>query len=95
MNRELAAHGPAYLYELVADDLARRIESGELAVNQPLPAEQVLARQYGIALGTCRHATRILRERGLVRTIPSKGTFVVGRPRRTPVYCFDQLLGVA
>jgi GntR family transcriptional regulator len=95
VSRELASHGPAYLYRLVADDLERRIESGELAVNRPLPAEQTLAREYGIALGTCRHATKILRERGLVRTIPSKGTFVAARPRRNRVYCLDALRHVS
>lgn len=95
MNRELAFHGPAYLYDLVADDLARRIETGELAVNTPLPAEQALARQYGVSLGTCRHATKVLRDRGLVRTVPSKGTFVAERPRRMPVYCLEPFLRAA
>ncbi|MFD4197254.1 winged helix-turn-helix domain-containing protein [Amycolatopsis thermoflava] len=92
MNRELSATGPAYLYDLVADDLARRIETGELAVNTPLPAEQTLARQYGVSLGTCRHATKVLRDRGLVRTIPSKGTFVAEQPNRAAVYCFEPYL---
>ncbi|GHF26403.1 hypothetical protein GCM10017786_70660 [Amycolatopsis deserti] len=95
MSRELPATGPAYLYDLVADDLARRIESGELAVNTPLPAEQTLARQYGVSLGTCRHATKVLRERGLVRTIPSKGTFVAERPNRVAIYCLEPFLHVA
>ncbi|GAB3588113.1 hypothetical protein GCM10027445_68840 [Amycolatopsis endophytica] len=95
MSRELVTHGPAYLYRLVADDLERRIESGELEVNKPLPAEQALAREYGISLGTSRHATRILRERGLVCTIPSKGTFVTERPRRNRVYCLDALRHVS
>lgn len=95
MSRELVTSGPVYLYDLVADDLTRRIESGELAPNTPLPAELALARQYGVSLGTCRHATKILRDRGLVRTVPSKGTFVAERPRRMPVYCLEAFRSVA
>jgi DNA-binding transcriptional regulator YhcF (GntR family) len=68
-----------YLYDLVADHLIARIRSGELAVNTPLLAEGDLARQYGVSLGTVRHATRLLRERGLVLTVRSKGTYVVRR----------------
>jgi len=71
--------GPGYLYEALAKQLAERIEAGEFAVNTPLPAEGQLAREYGVSLGTARHATKILRERGLVVTIKSKGTYVVSR----------------
>lgn len=74
-----------YLYEAVASDLTRRIRSGEFAPNRPLPAELDLARRYGVSLGTARHATRVLRERGLVVTIRSKGTFVVKRDASPPI----------
>lgn len=67
----------AYLYEQMADHLAGRIASGELAVNDLLPAEAKLAREYGVSLGTARRATALLRERGLVATLRSKGSFVV------------------
>jgi GntR family transcriptional regulator len=84
--QELADYEPpGYLYEAVASDLARRIESGELAPNTPLPAEIDLARRYGVSLGTARNATRLLRERGLVLTVRSKGTFVVKRERKPPL----------
>ncbi|WP_285491170.1 winged helix-turn-helix domain-containing protein [Amycolatopsis taiwanensis] len=64
----------------VAEHLARRIAAGELALNTPLPAEVRLAQQYGVSLGTARRATELLRERGLVVTLPCKGTFVAARP---------------
>lgn len=76
---------PGYLYEAVASDLARRIHSGELPPNAPLPAEVDLARNYGVSLGTARHATRLLRERGLVITIRSKGTYVRKRDDKPPM----------
>jgi DNA-binding GntR family transcriptional regulator len=31
---------------------------------------------YGVAYGTIRHATKILRERGLIKTVHGRGTFV-------------------
>ena len=69
----------SYKYKLMADHLAARIASGELAPDQPLPAEGELAVHYGVSLGTARHATRLLRERGLVLTLRSKGTYIARR----------------
>lgn len=71
---------PGYLYEKVADHIAARIRAGELAPNTPLPSEQHLAHDYGVSLGTVRHATRLLRFRGLVITIRAKGTYVAQPP---------------
>ncbi|NKQ58533.1 winged helix-turn-helix transcriptional regulator [Amycolatopsis sp. K13G38] len=70
---------PGYLYEAMADHLASRIGSGELAEHELLPSERRLAEEYGVSLGTARHATRILVRRGLVITLRSKGTYVAGR----------------
>lgn len=86
MIRELTDfEPPGYLYQAVASDLTRRIRSGELPPHAPLPAEGDLARSYGVSLGTARHATRVLRERGLVVTIRSKGTYVVNRDEQPPI----------
>lgn|GEM_PF-1081133 len=67
---------PGYLYEVVAAHLMKRIAEGDLLPHEPLPSEQRLAREYGISLGTGRHATQLLRLRGLVITVRSKGTYV-------------------
>lgn len=74
---------PGYLYQMMADHLAARIDAGDLPAGRPLPNERSLADEYGVSLGTARHATRILHQRGLVITFRSKGTYVVGR-RATP-----------
>lgn len=74
---------PGYIYEWLADQIAERITSGDLAPNTPLPAERRLADDYGVSLGTAREATRLLRERGLVITLRSKGTYVTG-PQGSP-----------
>ncbi|MGW4593698.1 GntR family transcriptional regulator [Amycolatopsis thermoflava] len=73
---------PGYMYKAMADHVAARIESGELAPYSALPSEREFAKEYGVSLGTARHATQILRDRGLVVTIRSKGTFVAGRSQR-------------
>ena len=70
---------PGYVYEWVADELAARIKSGELAPHTALPSERCLALEYGVSLGSVRHATRLLRFRGLVVTVRSKGTYVASK----------------
>ena len=66
----------AYVYMQMADHIAARIESGELRPGARLPGERDLAAEYGVAHLTARRATRELRDRGLVITLPAKGTFV-------------------
>ncbi len=72
-----ATVGPSYVYVAMADHIAARIEAGELPPNTRLPAERDLADEYGVSLGTARRATKELRQRGLVVTVPVKGTFVI------------------
>jgi GntR family transcriptional regulator len=74
-----AAGEPGYLWAAVAEHITARIEAGDLPPGARLPGERDLAAEYGVALMTARRALRDLRERGLVRTLPSKGTFVARR----------------
>lgn len=79
-----APNPAAYVYAEVADHLAVRIEAGRrgdpsagaLPPGARLPGERDLAEEYGVAVETARRAVRVLRERGLVVTLPAKGTFV-------------------
>jgi GntR family transcriptional regulator len=64
----------AHAYIQVADDVARRIAEGEILLK--LPSERALAEEYEVAYITVRHATQILRDRGLIVTIHGRGTFV-------------------
>lgn len=70
-----------YRYELVAEHLARLIESGQLPPNTRLPGEHDLALEYGVSLGTARHAMRLLFLRGLVVIVRSRGTYVAVRAK--------------
>ena len=70
---------PAYVYARVADHIAARIAASELAPGSRLPGERDLAAEYNVALGTARRAVAELRDRGLVVTLPAKGTFIATR----------------
>jgi GntR family transcriptional regulator len=69
--------GPDPLYVQVADVIAGRIEGGELQPNRPIPSENGIAQEFEVARGTARKAIALLRERGLVRTVVGRGTYVV------------------
>jgi len=74
--------GMTPVYVQVADVIAARIGSGELVPNRPIPSETALVQEFGIARGTARRAVELLRERGLVATIPGRGTFVLPAAKR-------------
>ncbi|MFB6554474.1 winged helix-turn-helix domain-containing protein [Streptomyces sp. NPDC056405] len=75
----------AYVYMQVADHIAARIASGELRPGARLPGERDLGEEYEVAYLTARRAVRELRERGLVVTLPAKGTFVAYPPEADQV----------
>jgi DNA-binding GntR family transcriptional regulator len=75
----------AYVYMQMADHIAERIARGDLRPGARLPGERDLAEEYGVAHLTARRATRELRERGLVVTLPAKGTFVAYPQADSPV----------
>ncbi|WFE62896.1 GntR family transcriptional regulator [Micromonospora sp. WMMD714] len=76
---------PTPLYVQLADLIAKRIESGELQPLKPLPSELRLQQEYGVARGTVRAAIALLRERGMVMTMPSAAhTSPSGVGRRSP-----------
>ncbi|MFI9581973.1 GntR family transcriptional regulator [Streptomyces sp. NPDC052236] len=55
-------------------------ESGKLPTGAALPGERAMTEIYSVSIGTARRALRELRERGLVATLPHKGTFVIYAP---------------
>jgi GntR family transcriptional regulator len=72
--------GMTPLYLQVADLIASRIRSGELAPNRPVPSEHELAATFGVARGTARKALGVLKDRGLVVAVNGRGTFVREKP---------------
>jgi DNA-binding FadR family transcriptional regulator len=55
--------------ELVAAELRRKIVTGELEVDEPLPSEAVLMAQFGVSRPTLREAFRILESEQLIRVV--------------------------
>jgi GntR family transcriptional regulator len=67
------------MYRQIAEDLQRRIESGELARGAQLPTEIDLREHYDVSRNTIRDAIKWLISRGLIETRPGQGTFAVER----------------
>lgn len=72
---------PGYLYARLADHIAARIAAGDYPPNAMLPNEREMTAEYGVSIDTVRRAAQELRDRGLVITLPNKGTYV-----RPPVH---------
>ncbi|MFF8473852.1 winged helix-turn-helix domain-containing protein [Streptomyces sp. NPDC015414] len=66
-----------YEYARIADALAREIEAGKIPPGGRLGNERELADLHGVSAGTIRRAVQELRDRGLVATLPGKGTYVL------------------
>jgi GntR family transcriptional regulator len=64
------------MYQQIADDLRRQIESGALQRGGRLPTELELRKKYDASRNTVRDALGRLTQLGLVETRPGKGTFV-------------------
>jgi len=75
--RRIPLPNAEYRYATVAADLAARIRSGEFPFDSRLPRREDLAEEYGVGEMTVRRAVRELRERGMVRPMPSVGTVVI------------------
>lgn len=50
----------------IADDLRRRIRSGELKAGEQLPTQAALAEEFGVERGTVRQALQLLQSDGLL-----------------------------
>lgn len=69
---------PRYAYVKLADVIAAEIASGKLPKGAALPGERAMTEVHGLGIGTVRRAVAELRKRGLVATLPAKGTYVIG-----------------
>ena len=67
------------VYRQLADLLRAEIMRGKFPPRTPLPSAKTLAPEHGIAIGTVTRAVDVLRDEGLVRTIPGRGVWVVER----------------
>jgi DNA-binding GntR family transcriptional regulator len=68
---------PAYLQ--LARILREMITSGKIAPRQPMPSIKSITQQYGVAKGTAEKSFGVLRDEGLVVTVPGRGIYVIER----------------
>ena len=72
-------------YRQIAAWLRSRIDAGEFRPGEdPLPSEKDLVDLFGVARDTARRAVQVLREDGLVETIPQRGSYVLPQNQRPP-----------
>jgi DNA-binding GntR family transcriptional regulator len=71
---------PRYEYVKLADAITADIASGKLPQGAALPGERAMTDLYRVSIGTVRRAVVELRKRGLVATLPAKGTYVIAMP---------------
>ncbi|HEX9684193.1 MAG TPA: GntR family transcriptional regulator [Acidimicrobiales bacterium] len=69
-------------YREIADDLRRRIGSGEFGAGRLLPSESELSRAYGVSRVTARKALETVRDEGLIDSRQGFGWFVATDPLR-------------
>jgi GntR family transcriptional regulator len=75
---------PVPRYRQIAGIIRERIERGEIQPQRPVPSEVQIEQEFGVARATARKAIAVLRDAGLVVTVPGLGTFVVPPGERKP-----------
>ena len=63
-------------YRQIADILRRRIESGQYQPDTRIPTESELIEAFEVARTTARRAIAVLRDEGLIYTVPQRGSYV-------------------
>lgn len=71
--------GGAPIYEQLEQRITELIVSGELAENERLPAVREIAKQLSINPNTVQKTYANLEARGLIYSIPAKGSYVSAR----------------
>ena len=66
-------------YRQLANILIEQIKAGELPPGTPIPSKRVIRETYGVAGSTCDRAIDVLKEAGMVITVPGLGLFVTDR----------------
>jgi AcrR family transcriptional regulator len=65
---------------LIAAELRRRIEAGELRPGDRVPSTRAITAEWGVAMATATRALTALRKAGLVTPLRGVGTVVADRP---------------
>ncbi len=82
------------LYEQVVTQIEQRVLQGELDDGYRFPPEADLAEQFGVSRPVIREAMKVLRQKGLVKVYPGRGTFVANSTRQAVSSSLDLMLRV-
>lgn len=72
-------YGPTPRYLQLARILIEQIRSGELAPGTPIPSKRVIRQAYSVAGSTTDRAVDVLKDLGMVVTVPGLGLYVTER----------------
>jgi len=67
---------PVPPYRQIAGILRRRIEDGKYRPDTRIPTESELVEEFEVARTTARRAVSVLRDEGLIYTVPNRGSYV-------------------
>jgi GntR family transcriptional regulator len=70
---------PTPLYVQLAGVLRAEIAAGKLGPHDPVPSESYLEQEHEVSRSTVRKAIALLRDEGLIYTLPQRGSFVAER----------------
>jgi DNA-binding GntR family transcriptional regulator len=73
---------PVPRYKQIAAIIRARIERGDIEPDRPIPSEVQIEQEFGVARATARKAVALLREWGMVVTVPGLGSYVVPEDQR-------------
>ena len=71
---------PVPPYRQIAAILRRRITAGRYPPDTRIPTESELVEEFEVARSTARRAVEVLREEGLIYTVPNRGSYVGKQP---------------
>jgi GntR family transcriptional regulator len=67
---------PTPPYRQIAEIMRRRIEAGQYRPDTRIPTESEIVEEFEVARTTARRAVSVLRDEGLVYTVPNRGSYV-------------------
>ncbi|MBE1488598.1 TetR/AcrR family transcriptional regulator C-terminal domain-containing protein [Plantactinospora soyae] len=79
---EVSVTHPDPPYLRIVAEIRQRIDTGELGAGDQVPSTRQIMRQWGVAMATASKVLTVLRQEGLVRAEPGRGTVVVGDRER-------------
>jgi len=81
----MGAESGNYLYERVADRIAKQINEGTLKPGERVPSVRQLKTKLGVSVSTILQAYFMLEDKGLIEARPQSGFYVRLNPRELPM----------